>query len=132
MSLFGFKTGFQTRSVERNDEIDRARWNSVEQAVVDAMGDIDKEMTGLRKRWNDYLHLASTILDSSEEYSARNAEDERALSAYESEAQLAGARIRKLEGERKQLQSILNNTWLSTEQRLGASPVRMGEILRVC
>lgn len=70
---------FRTRSPQRDQEGDRARIQSVREALLAAKASAEGERHGLRRRIAEWQDRAVAIMDTSGDYGARDAEEENEI-----------------------------------------------------
>jgi hypothetical protein len=87
---------FRTRAQQRDQQGDRARMQSVRDAVLAARSSAEREREGLRLRIAEWYDRAVAIMDTSGEYGARSPEDESEISAASREAASAELRVREI------------------------------------
>ncbi|WP_156460407.1 hypothetical protein [Devosia sp. Root635] len=87
---------FRTRAQQRDQQGDRARMQSVRDAVLAARNSAEREREGLRLRIAEWYDRAVAIMDTSGEYGTRSPEDESEISAASKEAAAAELRVREI------------------------------------
>ena len=89
---------FRTRSQQRDQQGDRARMQSVRDALLTARHSAERERAGLRLRIEEWYGRAVSLMDTSGEYGSRSPEDESEISTASKEAAAAERRVREIAG----------------------------------
>lgn len=89
---------FRTRSQQRDQQGDRARMQSVRDALLTARHSAEREREGLRLRIEEWYGRAVSLMDTSGEYGSRSPEDESEISTASKEAAAAERRVREIAG----------------------------------
>jgi hypothetical protein len=79
---------FRERSPQRDQEGDRARIQSVREALLTARASAEQESAGLRRRILEWQSRAVAIMDTTADYGLRDPDEEEALT----EATLSAAK----------------------------------------
>jgi len=90
---------FRSRNPGRDAETDAARFETIRNAIAMALDDARRERDGLQQRIDMHYAQAVSVLDSSDEYGARDAKDEAMIRSAEQGASNGRKRLAQLDAQ---------------------------------
>lgn len=84
---------FRTRDAARDMQTDANRFGAVRAALEEAAASARRERAGLQRRLELYHAQASSLIDVTGDYGARDSEDEAAITSAEASAERARVRL---------------------------------------